>query len=192
MAIKGLKNLVYAKITSESTLETIYDEVKPLGPAMALGIVPSVNRGNLRADDGVLFSDSSKGPIAVTLNTAYLEKEVEADILGKTIHPNGLISDNKDDNAPYIAIGGQAEDARGGSEFFWIYRVKLAPAEENKETKQETPAYQTPNLTGEAIPRLHDGEEKAKLWSEDPTVEDESIFDNWYEEVIDPTWIAAA
>lgn len=189
MAIKGLKDLHYAVITEENNENTIYDEVKPLGPAMALNLVPSINRGNLRADDGVLFSDAAKGPIAVTLNTAYLEKEVEADILGKTIHPNGTISDNVNDNPPYIAIGGRALNARGGYEYFWVYRVKLAPAEDNKETQQETPTYQTPNLSGEAIPRIHDGEEKMKLWDQDPTVEDKKIFDEWFNEVIDKNWV---
>lgn len=190
MAIKGLKDLHYAIITQENNQETVYSEVKPFGPAMALNLVPSINRANLRADDGVLFSDAAKGPIAVQVNTAYLEKEVEADVLGKTIHPNGGISDNQDDNPPYIAIGGRALDARGGYEYFWIYRVKLAPSEDNKETLQETPAYQTPNLSGEAIPRIHDGEEKFKIWDNDPTVEDKTIFDEWFNEVIDKNWVA--
>lgn len=189
MAIKGLKNLHYAIITSENDTETVYGEVKPLGPAIALNLTPSFNRGNLRADDKVLFSDAAKGPIAVTLNTAYLEKEVEADILGKTVHANGLISDNANDNPPYIAIGGMAENARGGYDYFWIYRVQLTPAEENRETKQETPSYQTPNLSGEALPRLHDGEEKTKAWSEDPTITDKSIFDEWFDKVIDKEWV---
>src|SRR5690625_47547 len=190
MAIKGLKNLHYAIITSENDSETVYGDVKKLGPAIALNLTPSFNRGNLRADDKVLFSDAAKGPIAVILNTAYLEKEVEADILGKTIHPNGLISDNADDNPPYIAIGGMAENARGGYDYFWIYRVQLTPAEENRETKQETPTYQTPNLSGEALPRLHDGEEKVKAWSEDADITDKSIFDEWFNEVIDKDWVA--
>ena len=189
MAIKGLKDLHYAIITEENETTKTYAETKKLGPAMALNLVPSINRGNLRADDGVLFSDAAKGPIAVTLNTAYLEKEVEADILGKTIHPNGTISDNVNDNPPYIAIGGRALNARGGYEYFWVYRVKLAPAEDNKETQQETPTYQTPNLSGEAIPRIHDGEEKMKLWDQDPTVEDKKIFDEWFNEVIDKNWV---
>lgn len=190
MAIKGLKDLHYAIITSENDSETVYGDVKKLGPAIALNLTPSFNRGNLRADDKVLFSDAAKGPIAVTLNTAYLEKEVEADILGKTIHPNGLISDNADDNPPYIAIGGMAENARGGYDYFWIYRVQLTPAEENRETKQETPTYQTPNLSGEALPRLHDGEEKVKAWSEDADIADKSIFDEWFNEVIDKDWVS--
>ncbi|MBD7984407.1 phage tail protein [Sporosarcina sp. Sa2YVA2] len=190
MAIKGLKNLHYAVITKEDNTSTTYATPKPFGPAMALNIQPSINRANLRADDGVLFSDSAKGPIAVSVNTAYLEKAVEAEILGKTIHENGLISDNVKDDAPYIAIGGQAESARGGSEFFWLYRVKLAPAEENKETKQDTPTYQTPNLTGEAIPRIHDGEEKIKAWNQDETITDKTVFDEWFTKVIEPDWVA--
>lgn len=189
MAIKGLKDLHYAIITEEDESKTVYSEVKRLGPAIALNLTPSFNRGNLRADDKVLFSDAAKGPIAVTLNTAYLEKEVEADILGKTVHANGLISDNASDNPPYIAIGGMAENARGGYDYFWIYRVQLTPAEENRETKQETPSYQTPNLSGEALPRLHDGEEKTKAWSEDPTITDKSIFDEWFDKVIDKEWV---
>jgi phi13 family phage major tail protein len=190
MAIKGLKNLHYALITQEDKTSTTYDTPKPLGPAMALGIQPSINRANLRADDGVLFTDAAKGPIAITLNTAYLEPEVEAEILGKTIHANGLMSDNVNDVQPYIAIGGEAESARGGSEFFWLYRVKLAPAEESRETKQETPSYQTANLTGEAIPRIHDGEEKIKGWTEDPAITDKAVFDEWFSNVIDPNWVA--
>ncbi|WP_099157271.1 major tail protein [Virgibacillus ndiopensis] len=188
MAIKGLSDLHYAVIDSEDKTSTTYGEVKPLGPAMALNLAPAVNRGNLRADDGVLFSDSAKGPTAVTLNTAYLEKEVEADVLGKEIDANGGITDSGDDDAPYIAIGGRALSARGGYEYFWIHRVKLAPAEENKQTQQETPTYQTPNLSGESIPRLHDKSEKYKMWDQDPTITETAIFDEWFNEVIDKNW----
>lgn len=104
MAIKGLKNLVYAKITKEDETETVYDEVKRLGPAMALNLQPSINRGNLRADDQVLFSDAAKGPIAVTLNTAFLEEEVEADILGKELDENGGLTDSATDDPPYTLL----------------------------------------------------------------------------------------
>lgn len=189
MAIIGLKDLHYAVITSENETETVYGEVKRLGPAMSLNLAPTFNRANLRADDKVLFSEAAKGAIQVTLNTAYLSPEVEAEILGKTVHANGLISDNANDRPPYIAIGGMAENARGGYDYFWIYRVQLTPAEQNMETKQETPSFQTPNLSGEALPRLHDGEEKVKAWSEDPNIADKTIFDEWFEKVIDKNWI---
>lgn len=188
MAIKGLKNLHYAIIESENKTETQYGKVKELGPARAFNIQPSINRANLRADDGVLFSDSAKGPSTVTLNTAYLDAEVEADLLGKTVDELGGVADSNNDDAPYVAVGGQALSARGGYEWFWVYRIKFAPGEENKETLEETPEYQTPNLEGESVPRLHDGKERYKLWDENPdlTPEDKAIFDTWFDEVVEP------
>lgn len=188
MAIIGLKDLHYAIIESENENETIYGEVKRLGPARAFNIVPTVNTADLRADDGPLFSDTAKGPATITLNTAYLESEVEADILGKRLDARGGVVDGGDDNAPYIAVGGRAEDARGGYEWFWVYRIKFAPSEENKETKEDTPAYQTPNLSGQALPRIHDKRERYKLWDGNPELdeEDKEVFDEWFEEVVEP------
>jgi phi13 family phage major tail protein len=191
MALKGLKDLVYAVITQEDKTTTTYGEVKPFGPAMALNLVPSINRGNLRADDGVMFSDISKGPIAVTVNTAYLEKEVEAEVLGKEVDANGGITDNSSDSPPYIAIGGRALNARGGYDYFWVYRVKLAPADQNMVTQQDTPSYQTPSHSGEGLPRLHDGAEKYKMWDQDPSITDPTIFDEWLTSVIDKNWVPA-
>lgn len=190
MAIIGLKDLHYAKIEKEDKDETEYGEVKSLGPAMALNIQPSVNSENLRADDAVLFTETAKDATTIELNTAYLEEEVEADILGKTLDDNGGILDSAEDEAPYIAIGGRAKSARGGYEYFWIYRVKLTPGEENKETKQDTPDFQTPNLSGESLPRLHDGRERYKLWDQNEKLKDgeKDIIDNWFDDVVDPDW----
>lgn len=188
MAIKGLKDLHYAIITKENDEETIYGEVKPLGPARTFNIQPTVNTADLRADDGTLFSDSAKGPSTITLNTAYLDAAVEADILGKKLDERGGVVDGGNDDAPYIAIGGRALSARGGYEWFWVYRIKFAPGEENKETLEDTPAYQTPNLSGQALPRIHDKEERYKLWDEDPEIPEEhkDIFDKWFDEVVEP------
>ena len=46
MAIKGLKDLHYAIITEENENETVYGEIKPFGPAMALNLQPTINRAN--------------------------------------------------------------------------------------------------------------------------------------------------
>lgn len=189
MAIIGLKDLHYAIITSEDKEATVYGEVKPLGPAMALNLEPSVNTENLDADDGVLFSESSKGATSVELNTAYLEEEVEADILGKKLDENGGILDSSDDRAPYIAIAGKSESARGGYEYFWIYRVKLSGGSENKETKGDTPDYKTPNLSGDALPRINDKKERYKIWEKSENVTDPTIFDEWFNDVIDDEWV---
>lgn len=192
MAILGLKNLSYAVIESENKEATTYGEVKDLGPAISFGMTPEVNSENLSADDAILFTESSKGATAIEINTAFIEAEVEAELLGKTLDSNGGILDNKDDTAPYIAIGGQAKSARGGYEWFWVYRVKLTPGEDSKQTEGDTPEFQTPILTGEALPRLHDGSERYKLWDKGEEIEADSIFSDWFEKVIDADWTAGA
>lgn len=190
MAIIGLKDLHYAKIKSEDKKETEYGDVKELGPAISLGLEPSSNDEDLYADDAVLFSESAKGATSVELNTAYLENEVEADILGKDMDADGGITDSKDDKPPYIAIGGRAKNARGGYDYFWVFRVKLTPGEDNKQTKEDTPEYQTPTLSGKSLPRLHDGREKYKLWDENEELKDSENekIKNWFEDVIDKDW----
>lgn len=186
MAILGLKDLVYAVITEENKEETIYGEAKPLGPARAFNLVPSINRAGLNADDAPLFSDVSKGPSAITLDTAYIDNTVEADVLGKKLDKNGGVVDSAEDEAPYIAVGGRSLNARGGYDYFWVYRIKFAPSDENRATKEETPEYQTPTLTGEAIPRLHDGLERYKVWENNPDITDKTVFDTWFKKVTEP------
>src|SRR5699024_9594588 len=186
--IIGLKDLHYAVVETEDESVTTYGDVKVLGPAIALNLTPEINTENLPADDAILFTETSKGATTVELNTAYLTEEVEAEVLGKTLDEHGGILDGKDDRAPYIAIGGRSKSARGGYEWFWIYRVKLAPSEENKETQGDTPEYQTPTISGESLPRLHDGAERYKLWDGNETITDETIFDEWFNEVIDADW----
>src|SRR5690606_13561878 len=109
--------------------------------------------------------------------------------LGKELDETGGITDVSNDNPPYIAIGGRALGARGEYVYFWIYRGILAQEEEKKETLQYTPAYQTPNLTGEALPRLHDGLEKYKIWENSPKVTNKEIFNEWFTKVIDKNWV---
>jgi len=128
MAIIGLSDLHYAVILEEDKDKTVYGEVKPLGPAQALGLQPNVNRANLRADDGVLFSEVSEGPLTVTVNTSYLDPEVEAEILGKEIDERGGITDTDNDNPPYIAVGGRADECS------WRVRLFLVTSSETFKT----------------------------------------------------------
>src|SRR5690625_3082589 len=106
MAIKGLKDLHYAIIEKEDNEETVYGDVKPLGPARAFNIVPTINRANLHADDAVLFSDASKGATTITLETAYLDADVEADLLGKTVDELGGVTDRSEEHTSELQSRG--------------------------------------------------------------------------------------
>lgn len=191
MPTYGLKDLHYAKISMEDQTMTTYETPMPLAPAMTAGISRSSSSANLRADDGILYTESAKGPATLTLGTSELPKQVQADLLGQTVASNGLLVSGDDDRPPYVAIGFKALDARGGYTFVWIYRVKFSVIEESSyQTKQETPEFSTPSLSGQSIARLDTGDREGVLWSEDPNVTDPTIFDEWFNEVIDPSWVS--
>lgn len=185
MATYGLLDLHYAKIESEDQDSTTYGEVKPIAPAMDVGIQRTVNTANLRGDNTVKYTASSKAPATITLNVTELPKQVEADLLGKKIAENGLLIESDEDEAPYVAFGFKANDARGGFKYIWLYRVKFNVGESTYATKQETPEFNNPTLTGTSIGRLHDGAREASLWDGDESVTDQTIFDEWFNKVID-------
>lgn len=185
MATYGLKDLHYAIIDSEDETSTTYSEPKPIAPAMDVGIQRTVNTANLRGDNAVKYTASSKAPATITLNVTELPKQVEADLLGKKIAENGLLIESDEDESPYVAFGFKANDARGGFKYIWLYRVKFNVGESTYATKQETPEFNNPTLTGTSIGRLHDGAREASLWDGDESVTDQTIFDEWFNKVID-------
>ena len=189
MATYGLNNLVYAVIDSEDKTGTTYSEVKEIAPAMTVGITRTTNRATLRGDDTIQHTAYAKGPASLTLGTTDLPKTVEAELLGKTVASNGLLLDKDSDRAPYVAVGFKAPDARGGDRYVWLYRVQFSLDETTFNTKQETPEFQTPTLTGQSLPRLNDGLREASAWDGDTDITDPTIFDDWFTEVVDGDYV---
>ena len=190
MATVGLDNVYYAVIQSDDESGTTYDTPKKLAPAINLTRTPSYNRANLRADNGVIATAGSKGPTSVSVEVSELSSEARADILGQEVNDDGVIVSNKDDRPADVALMARAEKANGEHRYIVLYKVQFNPPEESIETKQETPTFSTPTLSGEAIPRLSDGAEDAFADTDDENVTDKTIFDNWFDSVYEVTPVA--
>lgn len=182
MATVGLRDLHYAKITNDADTGTEYGEIKKIAGAITANMSTAYNTANLRADDGVVATAEAKGVTTVTLNTSDLSKAVKADLLGQTINEDGVLIEGDHDVAPYVAIGWRSEKANGEFRYVWLYKGKFHLPEENYETKQETPAFQTPTLNGQFIARQSDKERKAEVDSDDEEIS-QSVIDNWFNAV---------
>jgi phi13 family phage major tail protein len=188
MATVGLRDIYYAVIEEDTSEGTIYKPAKRMGKAMTANVQPAYNNAELRADDGVAETAEARGITTVTVNTDDLSKEVQADIFGKKINDDGVLMDNEDDRPPYVAIMFRSEKANGAYRYTVLYKGKFTPPETNYETKQETPAFQTPTTNGRFLRRNSDNQIGAQVDEDDSNV-DNGITDNWfdapYEETIE-------
>lgn len=181
MATVGLKDIYFAPIDEDTESETTYDEPIRIGRAMQANIQPQFNNAELRADDGVAETAEARGITNVTVEADDIDKEAQSVIFGKTINDNGVLIDSQDDRPPYGALMFKSEKANGSYRFVVLYKGKFTPPEEDYETKQETPAFQTPTIEGRFLARRSDGRFGAQADEDDSEIDD-SIIDNWFDE----------
>jgi len=181
MATVGLKDIYFAPIDEDTETETTYDEPIRIGRAMQANIQPQFNNAELRADDGVAETAEARGVTNVTVEADDIDKEAQSVIFGKKVNDDGVLIDSQDDRPPYGALMFKSEKANGSYRFVVLYKGKFTPPEEDYETKQETPAFQTPTIEGRFLARRSDGKFGAQADEDDSEIDD-SIIDNWFDE----------
>lgn len=182
MATVGLRDVFWAEILSDTETGTEYAAPIRVGKAITANVQPQYNTADLRADDGVAETAESRGVTNVVLNTDDLTPEVQAKILGKTINSDGVLIDSEDDRPAYGALMFRAEKANGAYRYTVLYKGKFTPPELNYETKQETPAFQTPTINGRFLRRQSDNKIGAQV-DEDGENVTTAIIDNWFTSV---------
>ncbi|MGM8213570.1 major tail protein [Virgibacillus sp. W0430] len=181
MATIGLRDIYFFPITSDDDTGTTYDAGVRIGKAMTANVQPSFNTGELRAEDGVAETAEARGATTVTVQTDDLSKEAQSVMYGKKINSDGLLADSEDDRPPYGALAFRSEKANGAYRYVVLYKGKFTPPERNYETKQETPAFQTPTTTGRFIRRDSDRLYGHDADEDDADITDKTIFDNWFD-----------
>jgi len=186
MAVVGLKNLHYAKLTKDDDTGVTYGTPKKIAPAISVQMNTNSNTATLYADDGPAATDSALGVTEVTINTSDLPTAVEAELLGHTINEDGVMIENSDDAAPYVAIGFSSITSDGGEMFVWLLKGKFSVPQQNHQTKGENIEYQTPTIVGQFLKRDFDGDWRYKVRSTDDGV-NAAVIANWFTEVYQET-----
>lgn len=179
MATVGLRDIYFFPIEKDDEAGTTYDEPVRIGKAMTANVQPQYNTAELRADDGVAETAESRGVTNVGVQTDDISKEAQAVILGKKVNSDGVLMDSDDDKPPYGALAFRSEKANGAYRYVVLYKGKFTPPESNYETKQETPAFQTPTINGRFLRRNSDGLHGAQVDEDDKDI-DQSIIDDWF------------
>jgi len=151
----GLRDLHYAILTQDDAMGVAYEDPVKIAGAISATITPTVNTETLFADDGPSETASALGEITVELQVKDLPLPVQAALLGHDLE-NGVLIRNADDNAPYVALGFRSLKSNGKYRYVWLYKGKFAPPEQQYQTKEDTPAFQTPTITGTFVKREYD------------------------------------
>lgn len=182
----GLKDVHYAILLTDDETGATYDPPVRIVGAIEATITPTVNTETLYADDAPSEVASAMGEIELELNVKDVPLDVQAALLGHTLNDEGVLIKDKDDQAPYIALGFKSLKSNGKYRYIWLLKGKFSIPEQSYMTKQDTPEFQTPTISGSFVVRESDG-----LWQyvgdEDATGFTPEIASAWFTSVYQPT-----
>lgn len=169
MALIGLNNFWYSKLTEAPDGTPTYDGAKSIGKAVSCSVSISNNSAMLYADDALAESDTSFQSGTVTLGVDDNREATFADLLGHAIDSEtGEVTYNSTDSAPWVAVARILVKMVNNVRLYKamiLYKVKFTEPSEDENTKGETLEFSTPSIEG-TIATLANGDWKtAKTFS---------------------------
>lgn len=187
----GFKNLYAAVMTEATDIEggtVTYGEPFKISNAITGGFTPQTSEASLYSDDTQSDYISNITGYDITLNTRDLTPAIEAQLLGLDVDTNGGISHTSQANAPYVALMFESDMSDGKTEFNVFYKVKFNPVQKDLSTKGENIEFQTPSVTGRAIPRIADGLiDFVLVGGVGAEAGVKAVTDTWYTAPVNPT-----
>ncbi len=160
MADIGLKNLHYAKMTTEDTAATapVYGTPKRLVGINSVEIDPEIETAILYGDNQALATIVKHKKNAITLEVADLPLEDQAVIYGRTYETDTTtMFINSADTTPYLAFAYEKNNHKGERNFYAFFKGKFSPSQETSNTEGESLEYGLHNLSGEFVFRVDNG-----------------------------------
>ena len=190
----GLRDLHYIKLKTDvgtgddAGVEYDYgtggtDKPAKIAGAINARISPTSNTATLHADDGPDEVGDRPGRDYGRVEREGFAFRCPADSLGHTV-TNGVMYRSANDEAPYVAIGFRSVKSNGKYRYVWLYKGKFNLPEQEYKTKEDTPEFQTPTITGTFVKRIYDGAWQAIVDEDDLDSESPEIdLDTWFDEV---------
>ena len=196
MATIGLDMLHYAKITEDAEGNESYGTPQKLAKAMSADLSVELAEATLYADDGAaeIVKEFKSGTLSLGVDD--IGAAVASDLTGATIDSNGVVISTGEDGGDPVAIGFRAKKSNGKYKYFWLYRVKFGIPATALATKGDSITFNTPTIEGTVLRRNKlDGANKHP-WKAEVTEGESAVaadtITNWYKEVYEPSYAAAA
>ena len=151
----GLNSLYYAVLASDTPLAATYNSPVAIAGAINAKISPKSNTETLYCDDGPDETVTSLGEIDVEFETKDIDLNTQAVLLGHSV-TGGVLIKKSTDTAPYVALGFKSKKSNGSYRYVWLYKGKFALQEQEYQTAEDKPKFQTPKIKGTFIKRTFD------------------------------------
>ena len=153
----GLTNLHIAKLKDDPAGGTAtYEDMISFPWIREAQIQPQNNQQTLYADNMGVATANVISRFDLTIDTATMPLEYRALLLGHDYN-NGVMTINKEDAAPYFMVAFESTKQNGKKRFVKFTKVQFTEPTEDSKTKEEQIAFNTPQLTAQAIYRTSDG-----------------------------------
>lgn len=177
----NIKNLHYAILEKDDETTIQYKDIVKIPGLMEITLTPNVIEGQLYGDGRIRDKESKQDSIGVGMNLNKLPLKNRAEMLGNE-YENGILKENVDDIAPYLALGWEIETTTGKPELIWLLKGKLNPVTDDLKQREGGITYNTNNANFTFIPREHDGMFKEFADGNDEMIE-QTVIDNWFKQV---------
>jgi phi13 family phage major tail protein len=174
----GLNSLYYAILTSDTPSGAVYNSPVAIAGAINAKINPKSNTETLYCDDGPDETVTSLGEIDVEFEAKDIDLDTQAALLGHTV-VGGVLTKKSTDTAPYLALGFKSRKSTGKYRYVWLFKGKFALQEQDYQTQEDKPKFQTPKIKGTFIKRSYD-DAWQKLGDEDHPDWVAATGTNWF------------
>lgn len=189
LPVVGMRDLVYAKILSDSAAGTVYDEVKQLQGVQSLGFVPSSNQAQSFGDDGTFCIVSAIGDADGEVEVNTIPPEMEVDWFGRKLDANGAVVMSSNDHASDIALGFRARKSDGADKLVWLYKcTPSSPESVYKGQEGSNVTIQNRKIKFKATQRSSDKNMKIAIDSNTVGLSP-TVVSNWTKAVYEPATV---
>lgn len=190
---RGLKNIMYAKVTADSATAYTVEEPKQLIPAGNLSISVDSSTNDTYFDNAMFYRAGQEGNSTVTIDGAMLRPEMVAEITGKTVDSaTGAIIDDGSYHEVYFAVGGEIGLVDGTKINVWFLKGTFNYPDETAKTEDASTDVGAMTLTFNAVRTIFEfgGKGKCKRILMDTEVSEMIESKDFFAQVITPENVA--
>ena len=152
---RGVDNLVYAKVTSDTSEAIVFGEVKILAPVAEIAKTVETSSETKYYDNKASLNINAEGADTITTTIPALDLKTLADITGKQIDDETGAYLDGEATPTYIALGYRLKLTDGTYRYVWRYKGTFGIPDETSATENAGTDTNNQQLTYTGISTVH-------------------------------------